>query len=101
MMDEHWELVYSIAADLKRSHTDKSELKKVIAYLRWRMGRRDGDAIDLFGYLRVLTADGDRRSQSTSGHYRNIQLVCEKYLEAVQGETAIVIQILGWVARQM
>lgn len=49
MTEQDWQIASAIALSLKKSRTDKSELKKVIAYLRWRRGKPS----DLSKYLRI------------------------------------------------
>lgn len=94
MTEQEFQIADAIARSLKKSGTDKSELKKVIAYLRWRREQQP----DLFEYLRILVESGEQRTGSTSDHYRKIQQACEQHLPAeIKPDKAI--EILGWVFR--
>lgn len=102
LSDLQWQIAHNMAIELVKSNTDRNELGKVIAYLRYYSDRSDVGT-QFFRYLTTLAKQGEAigHSGKTPGYYQNIESVCQEYLQEYQNDVGLLLGILGWVRRLM
>lgn len=102
LTEEQWKTVYDMARILANEQTDINELGKIIAYLR-AYGHVENAGKNFFQYLGVLVKNGKSvgHSGKTLEYYQSIDKACKQHLFKYQNNVAVMLQILGWVARMM
>lgn len=111
LAESEWQIVHIIAEILVKEQYRlepsregiRTELEKVIAYLRTFVERPDAGA-KFFTYLDSLVKYGRvdvGYTQKTPDYYHSIDKACTNYLKNYQNEPQIMLQILGWTARLM
>ncbi|MGD1804659.1 hypothetical protein ACP6PL_04350 [Dapis sp. BLCC M126] len=100
LTDEQWNTAHAIAKSLIDRKTDVNELRKIISYLNINKGNQGSN---FFVYLQVLARNGNSigHSKQTSEYYKNLEIVCKKYLKEYEDNTPVMLTILGWASRLM
>lgn len=100
LTDEQWNVAHGIAKSLIDRKTDVNELRKIISYLNINRGKQGSN---FFVYLQVLARNGNSigHSKQTSEYYKNLEIVCKKYLKKFEDNPFVMLIILGWASRLM
>lgn len=101
IMDEKkWQTAHKMAIQLVENETDVNEFSKFVSYLRSYCQIPNGGQ-KFFSYVTTLAKQGEvvQRSKKTLEYYKSISNTCEQFLKEYQDDTAVMLQILAWVAR--
>lgn len=92
----NFEAAQMLAADLRGAKVDRSEVQKVLSYMR---SQHHGKA--LFDYLQILRNNEPilRRSGKTVEHIRALQDASTRHLHPLQNDYERLMQTLGWAIR--
>lgn len=100
LTDAQWQIADAIARQLVIDEVDLNELRKAIAYLRSTVEKENAGKT-FFDYLKTLVRQGNTVSHSgrTIEYYRNLDIICNQYLENYQDDAHRMLFFLGWAAR--
>ena len=108
--DQMWNTAHDIANKLVQEQQQieptkdgiRSELNKIIAYLRTTISQNQNNIGDnFFKYLKALVDNSKslKRSDKTPDYYRSIQKICTQHLTAIQSNPEAMLEVLGWSSR--
>lgn len=100
MDEKKWQTAHKMAIQLVENETDVNEFSKFVSYLRSYCQIPNGGQ-KFFSYVTTLAKQGEvvQRSKKTLEYYKSISNTCEQFLKEYQDDTAVMLQILAWVAR--
>lgn len=107
--DQMWNTAHNIAKMLvqeqQRIEASKdgirSQLGKVIAYLRATINQNISDTENFFKYLKTLADNSKsvKQTDRTPDYCRSIHQTCTEYLKNLEANPKDILEILGWTFR--
>ncbi len=107
--DQMWNTAHNIAKMLvqeqQRIEASKdgirSQLGKVIAYLRATINQNISDTENFFKYLKTLadSSKSVKQTDRTPDYCRSIHQTCTEYLKNIEANPKDILEILGWTFR--
>ena len=108
--DKMWDTAHAIAKILVQDQQNieankdgiRSELGKIVAYLRAAINRNKSEAgTSFFKYLKVLVDNSQsiKHSEKTPDYYRSIHKACNQHLIEFKSNPDQILEILGWTFR--
>lgn len=107
--DQMWNTAHNIAKMLvqeqQRIEANKdgirSQLGKVIAYLRATIAQNISDSENFFKYLKTLadSSKSIKQTDRTPDYCRSINKACNDYLQNIEATPKDILEILGWTFR--
>ncbi|PMB53544.1 hypothetical protein CEN39_03845 [Fischerella thermalis CCMEE 5201] len=107
--DQMWNTAHNIAKMLvqeqQRIEASKdgirSQLGKVIAYLRATINQNISDTENFFKYLKTLadSSKSVKQTDRTPDYCRSIHQTCTEYLKNLEANPKDILEILGWAFR--